>query len=353
MASIKLIDKNGGTVSAFQDAQLRHFIKGNDFTGNTIGGIFNGVGDSFSYELNQSNKTFTIKTGIGLLYGRRFSIPPGESVTFNLSNYVGDKKVSIYVVIDTRDSTSEKATIEMDLATINFTSIEKGDNLANTELGVARMLLYQFYYSSNSNTPIYNITKKFYLLDPNVVDIAKKALTLPADSTINSRVVSNIVNSNKDSVKKADSSDTTLALNGNKISEMLEIANICSGAVLTPVKYVHSTSELTVNGYNSDVLLASFYLGSTSNLFLVFGSIKASHKSGNYWQEPDVIEFFTGYYTLINRGKEVKDTSDATNSFEKKFKIYLDGNYLKINGTSSRYEIKISDISLYIVLAKK
>ena len=39
MASIKLIDKNGGIVSAFQDAQTRHFIKGNDFTGNTIGGI--------------------------------------------------------------------------------------------------------------------------------------------------------------------------------------------------------------------------------------------------------------------------------------------------------------------------
>ena len=30
MASIKLIDKNGGIVSAFQDAQTRHFIKGND-----------------------------------------------------------------------------------------------------------------------------------------------------------------------------------------------------------------------------------------------------------------------------------------------------------------------------------
>lgn len=354
MASIKLIDKNGGTVSAFQDAQLRHFIKGNDFTGNTIGGVFNGVGDSFSYEINQSNKTFTIKTGIGLLYGRRFSIPPGESVTFNLSNYVGDKKVSIYVVIDTRDSTSEKATLEMDLATVNFTSIDKGDNLVNKELGIARMLLYQFSYSSSSNTPIYSVLSRFYLLNPNVVDIAKKALTLPADSFINGRCVGNIVNSNKDSVKRADSSDTTLAINGNAINNSLAFTDIDNSKIIM-IKHFCENYSISVDEKKDEYAIIS-YSTSKAKIIAVIIDFKLyynAHYTG-YWtgdKEKGRFNFIASYLELKDKNKELASLRE--NSHDANLYLVIENNQVKIKAkTQVGIKLKLDELNISAIVEK-
>ena len=352
MASIKLIDKNGGIVSAFQDAQTRHFIKGNDFTGNTIGGVFAGIGNSFDYEINQSNKRFTIKDGIGLLYGRRFSISPGESVIFDLKNYTGDKKVSIYLVVDTRDSTSEKATIEMDIATVNFTSIDKGDNLSNKELGIARMLLYQFSYSSNSNTPIYSVLKKFYLLNPNVVEIAKKAMTLPGDSTINGRTVNTIVNSNKDSVKKADSSDTTLAINGNPINNSLAFTSIDNSKIIM-IKHLRDNSTYSIAENSSETLFSQ----SVTNAkviaviidFKLYGSTYGAFTWSNY-KDKGYYHAFATYYELKHTGKIIAEFVEKVNDIE--VSIVIENDYIKLKAITKSVRLRLEEVHISAIVEK-
>ncbi len=185
MAGLTLITKNSGTTTAYHDAVLFHQLKGNSVHGQNsqkIGGVFKDIYNEFSYTIDQSAKTITILSGMGMIYGRQFELPEGEFIKFDFSFLTGKQYVTVYFEVDTRNITDEKVALKYKYAGGNYPIMEDEISLYQSKLGIARMVMLHFEFVAAANEPFKNITKQFYLFEPGV---AEKARSMKSPAEIN------------------------------------------------------------------------------------------------------------------------------------------------------------------------
>jgi hypothetical protein len=151
---IDLIRKNNQTnVTAYHDAVLFHSSIG-------LNGVLQTTDNPFSLNWNSSNMQLTVGVGMGTLYGRQFEIRLGEEVIIDLSALVSDKKLSLYVEIDTRDPANETIALKMSYADGAYPAVATGDDLISARQGIARLQLYRLDYKKNNNQLTYFIDYK-------------------------------------------------------------------------------------------------------------------------------------------------------------------------------------------------
>jgi hypothetical protein len=308
---INLIRKNNQeSVTAYQDSILFHFIKGHDQSGQTIGGVFHGYGDMFDNESNQIDKKFIVKSGMGIIFGRQFEIQIGNQVEFNFQTITGVRYILIYVEIDTRDLMNQKIEVKALYQTTSY-PIVYSDDLITTEQGVARMPLYRVLFMSSQASPIVTVTKVFYTFEAHLVEEAKRAQSLPGTSTINGRSVNDIVNNNRNTVKKSDDTEkvagqlithtSTRSLRMNSEGYIKQSRLMLSGTVTLPAW----SNEVTVTSLIAPMRFMSFKV-----------AIKAgsNQSSGNddFYLSADYLKINQGKWLRLN-GTDIKiDVTEST-----------------------------------------
>lgn len=220
--TIRLITSNNSTgVSAYEDAMFFHQALGHDYTGETRGCVFAHVYAEFGYSWSNTNKTFTVKSGMGCLFGRIFAMTDG-SIDLSFSNMTAAMYFSVYVSIDTTAS-PEKVELKMASSPIGYPSIGS-TNLYVNEKGVATMELYRFFWNTSA---IMKIVKTAHMREPGV---AEKAMSIDASGTINGNVVSDFIENGTGYVKSSRSADYATAAgslgpegNSNDIDSTLKL----------------------------------------------------------------------------------------------------------------------------------
>lgn len=185
MSGLTLITKKTGTTTAYHDAVLYHQFKGNSFhrqNSQKIGGVFKGIYSEFNYLVDQTAKTLIISSGMGMIYGRQFELPEGETIKFDFSFLTGEQYVTVYFEVDTRNITDEKVSLKYKYAGGNYPIMEDEINLYQNKLGVARMVMLHFEFVASASEPFKNITEQFYLFEPGV---AEKARSMKSPGEIN------------------------------------------------------------------------------------------------------------------------------------------------------------------------
>ena len=168
---IKLIRKLNATITPFHDVSLFHTFFGVPVEKSVglegyDGFIFKNVYNSFEAEADQENKTITIKSGMGIAFGRQFELADNETIVFSLGFLNGIKYVLIYAEINTLDPTNEKISFKMAYAGSSYPII-KGQNLVETPNGIARIPLWKATYTASGSVHISNLTRLAPLEDPS------------------------------------------------------------------------------------------------------------------------------------------------------------------------------------------
>lgn len=204
MPGVTLITKSTGTITAYHDAVLFHQIKGNSVHGanaQKIGGVFKDIYNEFSYTIDQSAKTLTIASGMGMIYGRQFELPEGESIKFDFSFLTGKQYVTVYFEVDTRNVTDERISLKYKYAGGNYPIMDDEISLYQSKLGVARMVMMHFEFVATAVEPFKNITSQFYLFEPGV---AEKARSMKSPGEINGHSIDDLlVSPGSDKFKKS------------------------------------------------------------------------------------------------------------------------------------------------------
>jgi hypothetical protein len=271
---------------------------------------------------------------MGIIYDRQFELPLGETQTFDFSSLIGTFYILIYVEIDTRDLMNQTIDMKAIDSNINYPAVYSDDLIA-TEQGIARMPLYKILFTQTYADPIRAVYPQFYLFEADKVEIAKQALSLPGESKINGRIVNDIVNSNKNSVKKADNSDaiagqtvTNSVFKGLRVNQkgyLVQRIEILKGSVSLPSKnnWVSVTSSVvgmrflnfkvgikppgTASGGKSDVYGVIDYLKLNNGVYMVANGchviIEANETvSGGVYSTQITLKIRYGTYTLSAPG---------------------------------------------------
>jgi hypothetical protein len=221
-SDLTLIRKNGGSVSAYDDAVIFHSALGHDYSGATRGIVFQGVHSQFGYSINLATKALSILSGMGALYGRQFELADGKTIDISLVN-LSSIYFLVYVEIN---ATTNPETIS--LKTVygsGLPSLGNVDIYASSS-GVATMPLYMFYWTGSALS-LYADYR--HIREPGT---AEAALSIPGAGVINGNAVSDLVEEGTGYVKKARSADigtTALSIgpsgNTNQIDADLRFIN--------------------------------------------------------------------------------------------------------------------------------
>lgn len=240
---LNLIRKNNQTnVTAYHDAVIFHQAKGKSHTGDYNGSVFQGVYNEFGYKFDIASRKFILKSGMGMLYGRQFELPDNEEYEIDISSLTGQKYVSIYVEIDTRDVTNETIIIKAAYGSSDYPILSSG-NLYQNKQGVATMELYRIYYNAlyPSNARVYT---RFNFYVPGEAETAR---SLDKSALIYGKRVDSLIIGGTNCVYNANHatySDTTYGLREKKIvSDDLKLS---SGFSIPQVLLLHYSGKSTV-----------------------------------------------------------------------------------------------------------
>lgn len=234
--SLSLIGKANGTITAYHDAVVYHFVKGNSYldrNSNKIGGIFKDVNNEFDYEVNQAQKKITIKSGMAMIYGRQFELPEDESISIDFSFLTGKQYIIIYFELDTRNVTDEKVTLKYAYAGGNYPILNGETNLCENKIGVARLILLQLIYTAGGVEPFSSISKEAYVYEPGV---AERARSMDSSGSINGKDITDLINAQYFyNTRHSQRADRTDALgtedNINAIDDALHLTERDTGLV--------------------------------------------------------------------------------------------------------------------------
>jgi len=146
-------------------------------------GGYNGVIEKYknecSYTINGS--TFKINSGEIVIDAWQYGIDAsGESIT--VANISGTQYYSVYLEIDLSLIDDQKGTIKSTYDTVAYPTITKGDDLTETQTGIARLELYRLTASSGV---ISNVVAQFEIIP---VGVCKYASTDISKGTIEERL---------------------------------------------------------------------------------------------------------------------------------------------------------------------
>lgn len=199
--AIRLIRANNATaVTAYDDAVVFHSAKGHDYTGDKRGGVFDRVHESFNRIVDNVNRKLIVKSGMGMLYGRQFELPPNETVEFITADKIY-QYIVIYVEVKVQlVSGEEQATVSLKLqySSQGYPSLGNTDLIAN-RYGIATMELYRL--KTDGSGRIMEITDRRYIYIPGY---AEKARMMSGDGVINGREVNKLVFPDKDQARHTD-----------------------------------------------------------------------------------------------------------------------------------------------------
>jgi hypothetical protein len=195
---------NYSGVTAYQDAVLFHLFKG-------ANGVIPGVGNEFAASYSTATKKLTIQSGQGIIYGRQFEIPSGETAELDLSALSSVKYVSVFAELDTRDSGNEVVTIKSLYDSTTYPTIDPGDNLIQQKTGVARIMLYKMIFRPTSGATItkaFNMLRNDWIANADNANSAKNA-DKAKDST---RINDNLFYASDDGMKiiRSGTNDTDI-----------------------------------------------------------------------------------------------------------------------------------------------
>lgn len=194
-------------VSPYEDSVVHHILKGHHFEKIWPGGVYLGL----DYSVDNSEHIFKVKKGYGTIYGRQFEID--EDYEISLSALTGLKYCVVFVEVNLRAYTAQKATIKLQYAGAGFPEV-KFDDLVKKQNGVARLVLYEFRYEATSASPFQDIKSVFYTYEDGT---AENVRCLEATAKINGRLVSNLLYHNADRFLKTNR--TTYTDLGKKLGE--------------------------------------------------------------------------------------------------------------------------------------
>lgn len=226
--ALRLIrSNNSGRVTVYDDAVVFHSAKGNDYTGDKRGGVFEKVYNAFGYIADNVNKKFIIKSGMGMLYGRQFALDPNETVEFDLSA-LANQYIVFYFKIENKLVSGEEVTtitLEEQHSGASYPSLGNTDLITN-RYGTATMELYRV--RTDATSTIIGTTDRRYIYRAGY---AEKARMMDAEGVINSRKVGNLIYSDRDLVINTDHAyyadragglgQTGIGANRNKIDDNL------------------------------------------------------------------------------------------------------------------------------------
>jgi hypothetical protein len=160
--AMKLIRSNNQEVKAYEDRIMFHMIKGDH-------GIVPKVYDGFEAVVDSVAKTVTIKSGMGIMYGHQYVLPPGETKVIDLSLFSSaDDCTTIFVEIDCRDAQSEIVDIKALSQKYSY-PIVSSDDLISTPLGVARYELYYAWFESD----VLTVEQAFTVIENDSINNSK------------------------------------------------------------------------------------------------------------------------------------------------------------------------------------
>ena len=180
------------TVFPYDDAVIHYNIKGDHHEGIYKGGVFYGFGVSYP----ETGK-IRIAPGYGSIWGRQFELESAHDI--DMSALTGVKYCVVYVEVNLKSATNQKAEIKMIYAGAGYPDIDTNDLIIQKQ-GVARMYLYSFEYEANGHL-FSNVQAKFYQFGNGV---AERARTMDADGLWNGRTVSDLFYYNADRFKKGN-----------------------------------------------------------------------------------------------------------------------------------------------------
>ncbi len=186
--TVTVLVREPPTIYPYDDAVVHHSMKGDQFEGTFIGGVYSG----FDYETNTTNGTFTVKAGFASIYGRQFELDADYEI--NMAALSGIKYCVVYVEVNLKNFTRQSAEIKLAYANAGFPDVESDDLIVRKHGGVARMPLYSFVYTANSHSFDF-ISTKFYTYSPGV---AERARSMDSNGVWNGRLVSNLFYYNAD-----------------------------------------------------------------------------------------------------------------------------------------------------------
>lgn len=191
---------NSEAVTVYDDAVVFHSAKGHDYTGDKRGGVFEKVYFAFNYIVDNVNKKFIIKSGMGMLYGRQFELAENETAEFSVADQL-NRYLVYYLEIKNELISGVETTsinIKSQWSSISYPSIGNTDLIVN-RYGTATMELYRIRV--NAIGAISEVIDRRYIYRSGY---AEKARMMDEEGVINSRKVGNLIYSDKDVVKNTD-----------------------------------------------------------------------------------------------------------------------------------------------------
>ncbi len=202
--SITLIRKNGGNVSAYDDAVLFHSAIGHDFEGTKRGIVFQNVGNQFGFTLSGNN--FRVLSGMGMLYGRQFRIPAGQYVDLTLPNT--EKYVMIYIEVDATtdpETVAVKSVSSNESIPLNYMNTD----ICQTESGKATMPLYSMKWSGSAISNMFTDHREI-----RVPGESESTRSMSRSGVIDGNPVSQLIEEGQTGyVLKAKSADVAISAN--------------------------------------------------------------------------------------------------------------------------------------------
>lgn len=288
-ANLTLIRKNGGTVTAYDDAVVFHSAIGHDYSGAKRGVVLKGIGNQLGYT-RTGGRNFRVLSGMGMLYGRQFRIPDGQYVDLTLPSAA--RKVLIYVEVSiTQNAETVQVRSVSGSSPTETPTIGNADIYANAT-GVATMPLYLVTWSGTDMTGIEDLRE---IREPGE---AEKARSIASTGTIDGTLVSALVEPNNTGycvkAREAAHAETTEKVNGQPISNKLEVGASKSCKIATFAKgTISDSSGMTINqtktyeicsviedirglivsgsvqGYRTDVMVMGFVPAQGLNFYIV------------------------------------------------------------------------------------
>lgn len=344
---LRLIDKNGGEVTAFDDARTRHFVKGNKDT-NDIGGVYAQL-TSNPFKLSYVGKQIIIGQGVGILWGRRFEIPANETRTINVTGS-GTQYITIYLVLDTSNSANEKIIVRAVQAQNAYSTKYgfKSDNLILNNFGTAVMELYRVKVTVNSSDLLVLEEKQmFHLLRDNYVynaEIADEAKSLPYGSLIGGQKVDNVIMPYYGG--RVFESDNTNKVSGNSITNDLGLSGMLYADTYPyypriPFVYTLARSYSVDNTEFGCPLASDTTLDSVniSNLYVIAVFLSYNHIETSHNLAP-------AYYHDVYTMQQIKNNKAFHNIYGC-LKLILSGN--KLNLVYTHYKSSFDRLSAYAI----
>jgi hypothetical protein len=244
MGNLNLISKKTGNITAYDATTVFHSAIGNDDRAMTRGAVMLGIGDSLSGTPDQTNKTFTIGAGMGILYGRQFSIP--AAIVISLSALTGLKYCLVYAEVNTKNVTAETAKLKLAYDGGGYPTLDNQD-LSDLVLGIATMPLWRFKYTALAPLPFSDVTCLFYGKKPGE---AYKTLSLKANSKIFGNIVSTAIDGQTGywtKTRVADETKASSGFEGHTIGSNLAVDSDGSYALMAANKVAIASDQHTTN----------------------------------------------------------------------------------------------------------